>query len=56
MPSAAAPPHIQKDFPGSSVHIVWLLRRGADFGMTWMGTVVLVQDSRRFIDSVEVSR
>jgi hypothetical protein len=56
VPSAASPPHVQKEFDGSSVHMAWLLRSGAGFEITWMGTVELVQDSRRFIDSVELSR
>lgn len=56
MPSAAAPPHIQKESDDSSVHMAWLLRSGAGFEIAWMGTVELVQDSRRLIDSVELSR
>lgn len=56
MPSAAAPAQIQNEFVDSSVHMAWLLRTGAVFEITWMGTVELVQDSRRLIDSVELSK
>lgn len=56
MPSAADPAQIQNEFVDSSVHMAWLLRTGAGFEITWMGTVELVQDSRRLMDSVELSK